>query len=153
MPNILITHIQVQEVLQELDVNSSGGSDGVHPRFLKELAAELACPLAHLFNSTLQDGMLPKEWLTSVVVPVFKKGSRFVPINYRPISLTSPVCKSLERIIVKLLNVYLHDNNLISDRQYGFRGGHSTSDQLLVTYEEISSLFDKGHTVDLIFSD
>ena len=40
MPNILITHIQVQEVLQELDVNSSGGSDGVHPRFLKELAAE-----------------------------------------------------------------------------------------------------------------
>ena len=102
MPDILITPLQVREVLLDLDVNSSGGSDGIHPRFLKEFATELSGPLSSLFNNSLDDGILPIEWLNSVVVPIFKKGSRFTALNYRPVSLiTSGVCKSLEILILR----------------------------------------------------
>merc|ERR1711867_265730 len=101
MPNILVSPNNVKAVFSETDVNSSGGLDGVHPRFLKEMATLLAEPLASLYNDSLQNGVLPEEWLKSIVVPIFKKGSRLDPSNYRAVSLTSPVCRSLERIIVE----------------------------------------------------
>ena len=153
MPSVTVLPEQVLDALCDIDVNGSSGGDGVHPRFLKEMAAELAAPFSSLFNSSLQDGALPIEWLSSIVVPIFKKGSRFDPINYRPVSLTSVVCKTFERVIVGLLNDHLQANNLLSDCQYGFRSGFSTSDQLIITYNDITTYLDNGSTVDLIFFD
>ena len=153
MRNIVINNSDVIDILLQIDVNSSGGYDGVPPRFLRELAPQLSVPLTIIFNESLQNGALPDEWLRSVIVPIFKDGTRSDALNYRPVSITSLICKSLERIIVLHLNNYLTVNSLISNYQFGFRAGHSTLDQLLLTYNDISLSMDEGKAVDLVFFD
>ena len=99
---------QVLEVLNKLDQNSGMGGKGVFSRFLKNLASELSFPLCKIFNFSLSESTLPRHWLYSIVVPIYKKKSfRDEPLNYRPVSLTSKPCKVLERIIVQKLCVYL----------------------------------------------
>ena len=88
-----------------------------------------------------------------MVVLIFKKSSRQYPLNYRPMNLTSVVCKSFERIIVSYLMSHLDSNLLLSSEQLGFRKAHSTCDQLLVTYNYIISQVDDCKIVDLIFFD
>ena len=79
--------------------------------------------------------------------------SRYDPLNYRPISLTSATCKVFERVIAKHITEYLNINSIISDQQFGFRESHSTVDQLILTYNDITSMIDEGRIVDLIFFD
>ena len=85
----------VLDILQSLDVNSAAGSDEVHPMLLKSCAKSLAYPLWIIYRLSLLECRLPVLWKTSVVAPIFKKGSRYNPLNYRPISLTSVPCKCL----------------------------------------------------------
>ena len=56
-------------------------------------------PLAHVFNMSLQERIVPLEWKEANIIPLFKKGSRNKSVNYRPVSLTSVICKLLEAII------------------------------------------------------
>ena len=143
----------IREILASLNPNSSMGEDGLHPRLLKRLASDLCIPLSILFRSSLSTGMLPEQWLSSIIVPIFKKNSRYDPLNYRPISLTSATCKVFERIITKHITEYLNINSIISDQQFGFRESHSTVDQLILTYNDITGMIDEGRIVDLIFFD
>ena len=105
----------------------------------------------YLYVKSLEEDLLPSLWKTSIVVPLFKNGSRSNPLNYRPVSLTSACCKSLERIIVSQLTEYLEANGLLSGNQFGFRKGRSVEDQLLLTYAEVANRVDSG-SVDMIFS-
>ena len=143
----------ILKILQNLDPNSGMGGDGIHSRFLKVLSSELAVPLTMIFNSSLQEKVLPSHWLRSIVVPIYKKSFRYDALNYRPVSLTSIPCKVLERAISQRLVEYLEENSLLDSNQFGFRSGHSTVDQLLLTYTEITSMVDSGMSVDLIFFD
>ena len=81
------------KALKSLKTSKSPGPDGVHPRVLRELANELAFPLRKLFEKSLVEGKLPKKWKIAEVRPIFKKGDKSKPGNYRPVSLTSVVCK------------------------------------------------------------
>ena len=125
---LVITTKDVESFLADLDPNSSMGEDGLHPRLLRALSSSLAIPFCILFNNSLNCGVLPKLWLNSIVVPIYKKGSRYDALNYRPISITSVPCKSLERIIVRHILDYLNMKNILSDNQFGFRSGYSTTD-------------------------
>ena len=66
---------------------------------LCELSKELSVPLSIVFNKSLEDGIIPTEWKSANVVAIFKKGTKSVPGNYRPVSLTCILCKILESII------------------------------------------------------
>ena len=68
-------------------------------------------------------------------------------------SLTSVACKAMEGVIVQELNGYLDENLIISGEQFGFRKAHSTVDQCLLTYDDITKMIDKGRYVDLVFFD
>ena len=153
LSRIVISEDVVLDVLSHLDPCSAMGPDGIHPRVLKECSTALAYPLSLLFKESLEQSVVPLKWKHSLIVPIFKKGSRFVPLNYRPISLTSTPCKSLERIIVSQLMEYLEENSLLSGDQYGFRSGRSTEDQLLLAYNDITKSVDRGYPVDLILFD
>ena len=100
----------------------------------------LLTPLYRIFAKSLNSGYLPKIWKESIIIPIFKKGSRHLSLNYRPISLTSVCCKTLERIIVDGLTEYLQVNNLLSQDQFDFRSGRSTEDQLLLVYNNVTSI-------------
>lgn len=150
---IEFTISDVAQQLNSLNTDSAMGPDNIHPRLLKECSEQLAYPYYLLFKKSISAGCLPLSWKHSKVIPIYKKGHRTDPLNYRPISLTPIPCKILERIITKSLYAFLDDNSLFDDNQYGFRRGRSVTDQLLVTYNHVSYWYDQGHIVDLILFD
>lgn len=87
------------------------------------------------------------------VVPFFKSGDRTSPLNYRPISLTSTICKLIEHIIHSQIIKYLEDHNLIFKHQHGFRRGYSCDTQLAGFIHDIHSSIDAGIQADAIFLD
>ena len=153
MGGVTVDPIAVTEVINSIDANSSPGADGIHPKLLKSLVGELSTPLSIIFNNSLMTGVLPDSWTTSVIVPIYKKCSRFVPLNYQPVSLTSVPCKIMERTLARYLWDYIEEFDLIDGNQFGFRYQHSTTDQLLSTYNYITNAIDRGRIVDLVFFD
>ena len=73
--------------------SKSLGVDGIPPKLI------ISIPLARVFNLSLKEGVVPFEWKDVNIIPLFKKGSRNKSENYRPVSLTSVICKLLERLI------------------------------------------------------
>ena len=116
----------VYEHLCNIDPSKACGPDLLPGFLLKNCAEFIAAPLAYLFNLSMRTGMLPEDWTTANVVPVFKRNKRNLVCNYRPISLTSLVVKTMERIILSSLTDTLTKNGLLNSNQYGFRKGHST---------------------------
>ena len=70
----------------------------LNPRILRALEDKLARPLTHIFNNSVETGIIPEDWKSANVTAIHKKGSRQEPGNYRPISLISVVCKTMERL-------------------------------------------------------
>ena len=95
----------------------------------------------------IEQGTIPSEWKKAMITPIFKKGSCTDPMNYRPISLTSIICKILGHIIYSHIMSHLDCNNIITDTQYGFRQKRSANLQLLQTVHDLTlGLNEKGHT-------
>ena len=84
---------------------------------------------------------------------MFKKGNKSVTGNYRPVSLTSVVCKCLERIIRAQIVEHLERNHLLSDSQYGFRSGGSCVLQLLDVLEDWSLYVEENKSWDIVYLD
>jgi len=108
VPNWEDTNVQfstdtVIKKLQQLKTDKSPGLDGIHPLLLTECATVLAKPLSLIFQQSYNTGILPDEWKTAHIVPIFKKGIKTDPANYRPVSLTSVPCKVMETIIKEKL--------------------------------------------------
>ena len=143
----------VESRLKSLDVDSAMGPDNIHPRLLKEFATELAYPLAIIFNKSMASGSLPQSWKLSHICPIYTKGARGDPLNYRPISLNPIPCKTMERIIYKSLFGFIENHLLFDESQFGFRHNHSITNQLLLTYDYITYWYDQGLVVDLILFD
>ena len=89
--------------------------------------------LKFLFNNSLTNGKIPSDWKIAEVRPIFKKGTKSNPGNYRPVSLTSVVCKVFEGFIRDYLFKHLIQNNILSKEQFGFCKGRSCVTQLLNT--------------------
>ena len=83
------------------------------------------------------------------MVPIFKKGSRFKPENYRPVSLTVVISKMLEHIIVSQIMVHLDSQNILHENQHGFGAKRSCESQLLMTTDDISKSMNSGNQVDM----
>ena len=73
------------------------------------------------------------------IVPIFKKGSRPCPSNYRPVSLTNICCETLEHMMYSNIVHHLEEYNIICDEQHGFRLGHSCVTQLLITVHDLAN--------------
>ena len=106
---------EVQEKRQHLNIYKSTGPEMLHPRILRELEGKLARPLTHIFNNSVETGIITEDGKSANVTAIHKKVSRQEPGNYRPISLTSVVCKTIERLVKGRLITHLEMNNLIGD--------------------------------------
>ncbi|ELU08432.1 hypothetical protein CAPTEDRAFT_40175, partial [Capitella teleta] len=94
-----ITEEMLRHKLNKLKIEKSPGPDGQHPRILKELKEVIAGPLADIMQQSLLEGSLSQEWKEANITAIHKKGSKNEPNNYRPVSLTSHVCKIMEVIV------------------------------------------------------
>ena len=150
---ITVTERDVLKCIDKLKVNKSQGPDKISPRILKEAKLELVTPLTLLFNKSLQSSTMPDEWKLANVTPIFKKGSKSLPSNYRPISLTSVVCKMLETLIRDKLVNHLEEKNLLKNTQHGFRNKRSCLTNLLDFLYDILNYYDESKAVDIIYLD
>ena len=138
---------------KRLTVVKSCGPDNIPARILKFCCEEIAPILTVIFTQSLNLGDLPEDWLIGNITPIFEKGDRANPTNYRPISLTSICCKVLEHILYHTITEHLNTYQILSDKQYGFRSNHSCETQLLSIVEELQLAMDHHLSVDLIFID
>ena len=143
----------VLKLLRELKTNKATGPDGVSARLLKESAESIADTLVHIFNTSLQNGEVPKDWKEALVTPIYKKGDRFQCANYRPVSLTCIASKMLEHIVACHLMRFLSHHNLLYSKQHGFRPRLSCETQLIELISDISNSLDKGHEIDACLLD
>jgi len=153
LSSIEVDEARVRKELDGLKPGKSAGPDGMHPRVLIETKEEVVKPLTHIFCKSLREGTVPSRWKEAIVVPIFKKGQRHEPGNYRPVSLTSVCSKMLERIVREALLDHLDQNRLLTDAQHGFRAGRSCVTQLLSVTEEWTKWIDDGIPFDCAYLD
>ena len=150
---LVVTPEVVANKINNMKENKSPGVDGIAPKILKETVEQMCTPLAHVFNMSLQEGIVPLEWKEANIIPLFKKGSRNKSVNYRPVSLTSVICKVLETIIRDHMMDFLIKHKLINPSQHGFLKARSCLTNLLCFFEEITKWVDEGSPVDVIYLD
>ena len=150
---IKITTKKVQDKIKNLREGAACGPDKIGPRLLKELIDVVASPLALAMRRTLEDGEVPEDWRTANVTPIFKKGPKSAPANYRPVSLTSVCGKILEAIIKDRITAHLDRYQLIRKSQHGFLRNRSCTSNLLSFLEKITQATDNGEPVDVVFLD
>ncbi|XP_065662819.1 uncharacterized protein LOC136085442 [Hydra vulgaris] len=143
----------VEKYLSKLDTNKATGMDKVHLKVLKECNSAFAKPLSLILNKSFETSKLPKLWSCANIIPLFKNGNKLDPSNYKSVSLTSVVCKVMERIIKHKMMKYLVDNKLINKNQHGFVNNKSCVTNLLESLDFITNSIDNGWDVIVLFLD
>ena len=150
---LVVTPELVAKKIKAMKDNKSLGVDGIPPKLLMETVEQISIPLARVFNLSLKEGVVPFEWKESNIIPLFKKGSRNKSENYRPVSLTSVICKLLERLIKDHMVEFLVKHKLLNSSQHGFLKARSCLTNMLCFLEEITKWIDVGSPVDIIYLD
>jgi hypothetical protein len=153
MRGVRFTQAKVRKKIQKLRTAAAAGPDGIGPRILQELENELVDGLTIVFRTSFAESVIPADWKDANVTPIFKKGTKWDPGNYRPVSLTSICCKVMESIIRDDLVAHLDANGLINPSQHGFMHGKSCCSNLLEFFEKVTSVVDEGKPMDVIFLD
>ena len=149
----LLYQKKVFTYLEGLCTNNAVGLDGVSSRFLKDSASIIADPLSHIINLSIIQGVVPDDFKSAKVVPIYKKNDKTDVGNYRPVSILSVVSKVIERVISDQLEEYLVKQSLLYDFQSGFRHGFSTDTCLTYLTDYIRVQMDKGHLVGMLLLD
>jgi len=142
----------VRDRLSDLDAHKSMGLDGMHPRVLRELADVFAEPLSIIFETSWRTGEVPEDWRKANVTPIFKKGKKEDPGNYRPVSLTSPG-NMMEQLILQVIIKQVEENKVIRSSQHGFTKGKSCLTNLISFYDGMTGWVDEGRAVDVVYLD
>ena len=134
--------------------NSTPGPDQIHYEILKHLPETTLKILVKLINECWKTDTFPDSWRQALVIPVPKPDKDLLyPINYRPIALTSCICKVVERMVNERLVWFLDKNNILSRQQYGFRKNRSTVDHLVRLETFIRDAFRHREHVVAVFFD
>ena len=139
--------------LDKLRDDKAAGADEPIPRFLNKIKLELARPLTMFFRKVMDNKQVPGDLKEANVIPILKSGNRNTATNYRPVSLTSQICKVCEAIVRDQVVEFLEDNKLIRKSQHGFTKGSSCLTNLLLFLDKVIPSIDDGHGVDIVFLD
>ncbi len=114
---------------------------------------EVAPILQVLYTKSLMEGEVPDQWKTANVAPIYKKGPKTDPANYRPISLTCILCKTLEHIVASTVTSHFNKSDLFTELQHGFREKRSFQTQLINLVEDLLNYTILKIQTDLILLD
>jgi hypothetical protein len=128
---------EISSIVKSIKTKTSHGYDGISTKILKVSSNYIISPLTYICNKVILSGVFPDRFKFSIVKPVYKKGDRMNPANYRPISLLTSFSKVLEKAQYNRLTEYLYNNNLLVENQFGFRNGLATDDAIFKLINEI----------------
>ena len=109
--------------------------------------------LCQVTDIMMNNGTLPGDWKKATVVPIHKGGDRSLVTNYRPVSLTSVVCKQMEQVIASYLRQVWDKNDWLYEGQRGFRPGNSCESQVITVCQDTADSLDNGDRIDAIILD
>ena len=153
LADVVISENEIKDVFDISNVNKASGPDLISYKMLKAVSFEVSKPLAIIMNRSLSEGRFPEVWKRSLVMPLYKKGDKTAPNNYRLISLLSNVGKSMERVMFKHMYNHLYSNDLIYKYLAGFLSGHSATYQLLDIHYHICQAFENKQHACMVFCD
>ena len=113
----------VGDLLLRLYVHKSLGPDGLHARVLKEVADVIVGPVSMIFQGSWESVEVPVDRQLANAVPIFRKGKKEDPGNYRPANLTSVPAKIVEKVMLGVTETHLSYNAVIGHSQHGFTRG------------------------------
>lgn len=144
---------EVVKIISKFDQNKSPGHDDIGNFIVKKVAQQISEPLASIFNLSLATGSVPEKLKIAKVVPIFKKEDAEIFSNYRPVSVLPCFSKILERLVFNRCINYINDNNLLNEKQFGFRPNHSTYMAIIELVDKVANAVDKNETTIGIFLD
>ncbi|KAF1606038.1 UNVERIFIED_CONTAM: hypothetical protein FQV16_0004848, partial [Eudyptes robustus] len=142
----------VSDLLHHLDTHKSMGPDRIHPKVLRELAEVLTKPLSIIYQQSWLTREVPDDWRLANVMPIYKKGWKEDPGNYRPVSLTSVPGKVMEQIVLSAITRHVRDDQVIRPSQHGFMKGRSCLTDPIF-YDKVTHLVDEGKAVNVVYLD
>ena len=148
-----VTLDEISTIILAIDPKKSSGPSDINAKCLQLTLPSISSSITRILNLSLSTGSVPSCWKAANVTPVFKKGDKLNPSNYRPISVIPALGKILERVVYTRLMCHLSENNILTPYQSGFRPNHSTEDVLLRTVEDWRQEVDQGKAIAAVFID
>ena len=129
------------------------GIDGLSLKYIKDSLPILNQFITCIINTSIVTGIFPNQWKHATVIPIYKKGDKLNPANYRPISLLPILSKVLEKTVAAQLLIHLHEFNLLSNYQFGFRPNLSTENALTMVTDTLYQTMEDGNITLLTLLD
>ena len=139
--------------MENIEISKASGIDKLPGRFLKDGAKILSKPISEICNLSISHGIFPNACKVAKLKPIFRKGKKVEPSNYRPISLLPLISKIIEEVVQDQTNDMLSGNKILYNYQSGFRTNHSTNLCLSFLTDKIIKGFDGGLLKGLILID
>ncbi|GBO26467.1 RNA-directed DNA polymerase from mobile element jockey [Araneus ventricosus] len=145
---------EVLDCIKSLSINKAPGIDGINNKTIKNLPLHTILTITTIIHKIMTLGHFPTRRKTATVVPILKPGKDPTDTtSYRPISLLPSLSKIAEHLILKRLNNYLKENNVLCPEQFGFREKLSTSHQLIRVVEYVTEGFANKQKTGAVFLD
>ena len=143
----------VEKLVKKIDTSKSTGLTEVNSQTLKDAFAVLIPELTHLFNESLQTGIFPDAWSLGYITPIPKEGDPLEPGNWRRISILPLPSKLLEQAVHYQVNIFLENNQILDQRQHGFRPEYITSTAIFKLVKDLFEGYDLGQSASCVFVD
>lgn len=118
---------EVAKAIHQIPAKKSNDFNFISPWLVKKCYKNILSPLTKLINLSFQSGIIPAPFKIAKVIPIFKKGDPSCQSNYRPISILPALSKIFEKLFLVQITNFLEKHNLLSENQFGFRKGKSTT--------------------------
>jgi exonuclease III len=149
----VVTTSEILNILKTLDIGKATGRDGISPFILSQTSDDIVKHVEVLLNQMISYGIYPSKLKETIIHPIHKKESRLIKENYRPVSVTTSLDKVIEEAILRQLNEFLIQHNILDQFQFGFKKGRSCEDLLAKVISTISNILDNKRIAIIISLD
>ena len=123
---------EIDSAIKHLKSGKATGSDDIRNEYISYEKRQLKPVMKLLFNEIYDTGIYPEQWSSGIIIPIYKKGTREDPSNYRGITLTSAMSKLFTYMLNQRINDWSEESGILSQAQFAYKKGYSTTDAIFV---------------------